>query len=384
MSRCRPVVLTTVALCLALIAGSAAGGSGELSFRTDSQGEYASYRLKRGETVWTDVVRRFTSRTDEVNDADAVKQVLARSGIDDDRRIANNAEIKIPIELLAPEYRREHDAPSSKPLAGVVVILDPGHGGVDTGARARDGIYEDEIVYDIVCRVKRILEEETGATVHVTIRDASRGFATTGTRSHFPRDRDEYIQTTPAYQNLDTTVGLHLRWYLANSLYARALRGGTASERVVFTSFHADDLARTLRGATMYIPGARYCTGSYGKSGWPYRRFAEVRERPTVAFTQRQREQSERVSREFAETFVACLRSAQIKVFATKPVRDHIVRGSSFVPAVLRYNAVPTKLLVECGNLSNWRDRHNLADPTFREQFARAYVDALISFMSTR
>jgi len=371
-------------LCIALVAGSAEGGGGELTFREDKSGPYASYRLKRGETVWTHVVRQFTSRTDDVSDAETATRVLERSGFPDERRIPNNAEIKIPVELLAPQYRREHDAPSSKPLAGVVVILDAGHGGVDTGARGRDGVYEDEVVYDIMCRAKRMLEEETAATVHVTIRDASRGFATTATRSHFPRDPDEYIQTTPAYQNLDTKVGLHLRWYLANSLHARALRGGTASERVVFTSFHADDLASNLRGATIYIPGARYCTGSYGKSGWPYRRYAEVRERPTVAFTKRERERSEKLSRELAETLVAALRSARIKVLGTKPIRDHIVRRSSFVPAVLRYNAVPTKLLVECGNLSNRRDRHNLADPTFRENFARVYVNALISFMSTR
>ena len=89
------------------------------------------------------------------------------------------------------------------------------------------------------------------------------------------------------------------------------------------------------------------------------------------------------MSTELAETLVGVLGRARIKVFENKPVRDRIVRGRrSFVPAVLRYNAVPAKVLIECGNLSNVRDRENLADPVFREQFAKAYVNALIVYAS--
>ena len=99
-------------------------------------------------------------------------------------------------------------------------------------------------------------------------------------------------------------------------------------------------------------------------------------------FTKRERRRSERLSREFAGDLLRALRGARVKVFANEPVRDRIVRRRAFVPAVLRYNAVPTKVLVECGNLNNSRDRQNLGDPTFRERFARAYVEALIAFAS--
>ena len=383
MGCCRARLFRILVICIVLSGGPAAV-AGELTFHTDSRGTYANYRLKDNETVWTHVVRRFTSRTDGVSDAESVKRVLERSGIANDRVIPSNAEIKIPIELLAKQYRRAEPERAPKPLDGVVVILDAGHGGIDTGARGRNGVYEDEVVYDIMCRAKRLLERETGATVHVTIRDKSRGFATTAVRTNFPRDPDEYIQTTPAYQNLDATIGLHLRWYLANSRYRAALGKGVASDRVIFTSFHADDLASNLRGAMVYVPGARLCGGMYGKSGRSYTRFAEVRERRTVSFTTRERARSERLSREFAEEFLRALRGAGIKVFANKPIRDCIVRRRAFVPAVLRYNAVPTKVLVECGNLSNSRDRRNLGDPTFRERLARAYVDALIGFTSKK
>jgi len=38
---------------------------------------------------------------------------------------------------------------------------------------------------------------------------------------------------------------------------------------------------------------------------------------------------------------------------------------------------VPTKVLVETANLNNATDRSRLADPWWRQQFAKAYVDAL-------
>lgn len=388
MGRYRALLIGALSCCIVLITARNTG-AGELAFHKDSQGEYAAYRLKKGETIWTHVVKRFTSRTDEVSDSETSRRILARSGYTDDRRIPDGAEIKIPVELLAPEHRagRAATAAGRKPLAGYVVILDAGHGGIDTGARAKGGRYEDEIVYDIMCRAKRILENDTAATVHVTIRDRSRGFATTAKRTTFPHDGDEEIQTHPTFRAVrtsDVVVALHLRWYLANSLYAKAIKQGVASDHVIFTSFHADDLPARLRGATFYVPDATLCKGTYGKAGRPYNRFAEVKERPKVAFTWRQRQRSEQVSTGLARTLVDVLGRARIKVFDNKPIRDRIIRdgGHVFVPAVLRYNAVPAKVLIECGNLSNVRDRENLADPTFREQFAKAYVNALIAHAS--
>jgi len=386
MGRWRALVVGALLLSALLIAASASGGS-ELTFKRDSQGGYASYRLQHGETVWTHVVRRFTSRTDDVSDTESSRLILERSGFDDDTKIPDGAEMKIPVGLLAPEFRERRTSEvvdQAKPLAGVVVILDPGHGGIDTGTTPRGGIFEDEIVYDIMCRAKRILEQDTAATVYVTVRDRSRGYALSATRADFPEDGDEYVLTSPNYRIADSTVGLHLRWYLANSLYRRALRGGIESGRVLFTSFHAEALSSSSRGAMVYIPGARLRDGVYGKSGQPYARFSEVRERPKVAFTQRERAASERLSRAFAEQLTRSLRASGVMVFANQPIRDRIRRRSEYVPAVLRYNAVPTEVLVECGNLSNVRDRQNLCDPTFRERFARAYVNAVIEYMARR
>ena len=54
--------------------------------------------------------------------------------------------------------------PRAKGLAGVRVILDAGHGGRDVGA-TYDDVWESNYVYDVMCRLKHILEKKSGATV---------------------------------------------------------------------------------------------------------------------------------------------------------------------------------------------------------------------------
>lgn len=51
---------------------------------------------------------------------------------------------------------------------GPVVVLDPGHGGIDSGAMSQHGGVEKEITLDIAQRVREILEKQHGVTVHLT------------------------------------------------------------------------------------------------------------------------------------------------------------------------------------------------------------------------
>ena len=60
-------------------------------------------------------------------------------------------------------------------------------------------------------------------------------------------------------------------------------------------------------------------------------------------------------------------------------MRNRIIRGRSiFVPAVLRGNAVPTKVLVEMVNLTNHKDAALLARARDRERMAEALYQALL------
>ena len=64
-----------------------------------------------------------------------------------------------------------------------------------------------------------------------------------------------------------------------------------------------------------------------------------------------------------------------------QPIRDRIYRGKrSYVPAVLRYNAVPPRLLLEICNLANTEDRRLLQTRAFREKVAAAVVDGILGF----
>jgi N-acetylmuramoyl-L-alanine amidase len=347
-----------------------------LKLCSDSDGEYASYLLKKGETVWGSVVMHYvmpSMRTSKTAEA-----ILKRSGISDATKLHEGTEIKVPMRYLREEVR-PRELKKVKPLRGVVVILDPGHGGIDTGARGRGNVYEDEVVYDIAVRLRNDLIEKTSAEVYMTLRDRTRGYAENHGES-FPFDQDEYIRTTPIYYMRNSTIGVHLRWYLTNSIYRMKLREGISSSRIVFISIHADALGSRCRGTMIYYPGRKYVNKGWSDPGPTLRKFREVRECPNVSYSNSERLRSEEVSHRLAQTVVYHLRKKRIKIFSNDPVRDHITRQSEFAPAVLKYNAVPTKILIETVNLQNRTDVSRIRSAWFRDRYAEAILEALLDF----
>ncbi len=53
----------------------------------------------------------------------------------------------------------------------VVIILDPGHGGVDPGAVGPSGLYEKDIVLDIALRAEKLIRRQPGVKVLLTRKD---------------------------------------------------------------------------------------------------------------------------------------------------------------------------------------------------------------------
>lgn len=371
-----------------------------LEYGQDAQGRYAAYTLKRGETIYGGVVARFTDITDNTDILAACELIASRSQISDMRDIDAGRKIYIPIELLADRYQpagtpgreRYEDAirearrlkgeqGRSKDLSDVVVILDPGHGGKDTGAKySRAGLYEDELNYDVACRIKTLLEQETGARVYMTLVDRSNGFKPTSAKS-FKHDEDEDLLTTPRHSNHDgASVSANLRWMLVNSIYQRELKAGTDSKKIIFTSIHTDMLYNErLRGAMIYIPGARYRRAEEVRHDKLYGKYEEGRTFNRFTSSSDERRRDEAVSRNFADVLLEELGSKRVKRHDQgDPIRPQIRRsGSTFVPAVLRNTKVPTKVLLEMANMNNATDRQRLSDPWWRQQVALAYVDAL-------
>ena len=171
-------------------AGSRTEAARASSTAQDEQGRYALYRLKKGEALYSAVVVRFTGPRP--------RRGRQRQGRGDRRAQRHRRRarhpvgfpVKIPVADLAPEFRPpddperiEEEKPASRPrssptgfaardLSGVTLVLDAGHGGRDTGAIV-DGLEEARYVYDIACRVERLVRARTRARVVPTVgRDA--------------------------------------------------------------------------------------------------------------------------------------------------------------------------------------------------------------------
>jgi N-acetylmuramoyl-L-alanine amidase len=367
-----------------------------LEYGRDRTVAHAIYRLKAGEALYSSVVVRFTGRlySDDVN---ALSTDLAKfNKISDVTRIPVGYRVKIPLDVLLPEFlpagdprRREWEegliesAQFANPvvaarLRGVTVVLDAGHGGQDVGASV-SGTWESLYVYDIMVRTKRLLEHSTAARVIATTSDGN-GFDVQDS-DRLPYTRDHRVLTQPAYPIDDSTIGVHLRWYLSNSVYRRARQEGIGADKVVFLSIHADSLHPSLRGAMVYIPSAQLRGGEYGKTGSVYAARSEYRERPRVSFSRRELLKSEGQSRELARQMVTAFESSGLAVHPDKPVRRQIVRRRRpWVPAVLRYNAVPTAVLLEVCNLANPEDRRLIQTREFRQQVAEAIASGVLDY----
>src|SRR5262249_15365495 len=152
--------------------------SSPLEFGSDDAGAFGIYRLKPGEALYSSVVVRFTGRLEPAEVNTLAAMVASRSGGKDLRNIPAGYPVKIPVELLLPEYvptgapaREEieatvaasagqHPKAAAVRLEGVHVILDAGHGGDDSGAY-KGGVSEKEYAYDILCRVRELLMRTT-------------------------------------------------------------------------------------------------------------------------------------------------------------------------------------------------------------------------------
>jgi N-acetylmuramoyl-L-alanine amidase len=381
---------------------------GALEYGTDGEGPFAVYRLQPGEALYSAVVLRFTGRTGADDVRETADRLLARSNLRDPRDIPAGFEIKIPLDLLEPEHlpkehprRKEAEenrlalarelarapvAGTRGGLEGVLVILDPGHGGRDLGT-VKHGIWEHDYVYDVACRLKQMLETETAAQVVMTLEDKKTG-CKPSTGDKLVANQQGSILTSPAFlakEEGEARIGVNLRWYLANSVYRKAVKNGTRADRVVFLSLHADSRHAALSGAMVYVPGERYCRREEGSNSATYRKYREVREKPTIRFGTKERVRSEAVSRKLADRIVESMRHEGLPIHPYQPVRDKVIRGKQrWVPAVLRGTAVPAKVLVEMLNLNNKDDAKLMASARTRQRLARSLQLALYRYFGER
>ncbi|MCP4898939.1 MAG: hypothetical protein GY906_18365 [bacterium] len=368
--------------------------SGVLSFGRDQKGEFAQYRLRKGEALYSAVVVRFTGELHGEQVNTLALDIAARSGIQDVTSIPVGYRIKIPLELVLPEYlpidhpRRLEWAQEEKDLArfvevvraadlsGVHVILDAGHGGKDTGA-IQASMWEAPYAYDVMCRIKVNLERHTRAKVWTIISDSSRGYSIPN-QDRLLQDRDQVLLTHPQYRLEDSSTGVHLRWYLANDIIKRQLGPKVPRSKIVFLSVHADSLHPSVRGSMVYVPSRHLRPSSYTVRRRSMSKYEEYRRSPEVKFDSTFAARAEASSRRLAESVLEAIERNEMAVHPYSPIRDRVKRGRhQFVPAVLRYSLAQHAILLECSNLANSEDRALLGSVEWREEYARAVVEGM-------
>ncbi len=383
---------TPTPLATPRVLGAAAG---PLEFGRDAKGEYAQYRLRHGEALYSAVVVRFTGQLLAVQVNETAMEIAERSGIEDVTSIPIGYPIKIPVDLVLPQYlpadsarrvnweaeRRElagfFELVTATDLSGVHVVLDAGHGGADSGA-VQGGLWEATYAYDIMCRIKANLERHTRATVWTTTEDPRTGYRVLE-RNRLDQNRGRVVLTRPPYEIGDATLGVHLRYYLTNDIILNRIGPDVPRSKTVFLSVHADSLHPSVRGAMVYVP-SRYLRPSkpYTVGRGDIKRYAEFQAHPTIRLGSDFKARVEASSRHLADSLIGSLERNDIAVHPNEPVRDRVLRGRrGWVPAVLRYTAAGNAVLLEVCNLGNPEDRELIMQTEWRESFARAVVEGL-------
>ncbi|TWI53659.1 N-acetylmuramoyl-L-alanine amidase CwlD [Halalkalibacter nanhaiisediminis] len=137
------------------------------------------------------------------------------------------------------------------PLSGKIIILDPGHGGIDGGAVSKTGMQEKDITLEISLQLRDYLQE-AGALVLMT-REEDRDLA----GENIKRIRERKVEDLKRRVSIvnesdaDAFISIHMnaipspRWSGAQTFYNRAI-----PENEVLAKFVQDEVRRNLENTT--------------------------------------------------------------------------------------------------------------------------------------
>lgn len=226
--------------------------------------------------------------------------------------------------------------PLSLPTPGVrTVVIDPGHGGDDTGARGPGGTLEKDVTLAVARRLRTMIESRLGLRVFLT-RDDDRTLSLD--------DRAAYANS----QKADVFLSIH-----ANAAARPSLRGA----EVYYLGIDPDEADTPGGSAGAQLPALGGGTRSIALVPWDVAQLAYLDESAALAGLVRQA-LGERVE------------------LSDRPVQQlplRVLVGAS-MPAVL----------VEIGYLSNPDQERALASAAYQDQVAQALYDALVRFRARR
>jgi N-acetylmuramoyl-L-alanine amidase len=257
------------------------------------------------------------------------------------------AAVQKPIESVAaaPPAERKNDRETPPPPSSkLVVVIDPGHGGIDSGAKSIGGEDEKDIVLSAAQKLSEKLEKTGRYKVVMTRSD-------------------------------DTFVALGERVKVAR-----------ANQAALFISLHADYIPKRegdARGATIYTVSDRASDAEAA-------RLAEKENKADLIAGLDLSKQSDDIvnilydlthretknfSSLFQRTIVGQMKSGGVLM------HQDAMRSAGFV--VLKAPDVPS-VLVELGYLSNAEDIKNLTSDAWRDKVADSIANSVQSFFASR
>ncbi|MDA8383353.1 MAG: N-acetylmuramoyl-L-alanine amidase [Betaproteobacteria bacterium] len=225
----------------------------------------------------------------------------------------------------------------------IVICIDPGHGGKDTGAIAPDGVEEKNITLAIARKLKALIDAQPNMVAHMT------------RNGNYFVPLGERVQEARAMK-ADLFISIH-----ANSLPSDPQAHGT----MVF--------ALSQRGAT--DSEARWFARSENSADRIGGVRLPSRQDPYLAETLLDLSQTATIhdSLDFGKDVLS-------KVGAFNDLHDRRVEQANF--AVLRDPDVPS-ILIETGFLTNSSEEHKLVEPAFQEDMARAILGGVREYLAT-
>ncbi len=243
--------------------------------------------------------------------------------------------------ILKPVVRL---AQAIQPIGPVVVCLDPGHGGIDSGAIGPNGLMEKRVTLSVGLDVRALLSGIPGLEVIMT---------RTGDYYVGLRQRREICER--AHGNL--FVAIH-----ADSYPVRAIDGATvfALSQGGATDAEARWLAHS-ENSVERIYGHVYSVNLTNKSRVLREVILNLAQSATI-------HQSLKLGGEVIGDFSR---------WAVPLHRDTVAQANF---AVLRDPDIPS-ILIECGFISNPWQAHELAEPAFRERIAHAIAQGILTYL---
>ena len=228
----------------------------------------------------------------------------------------------------------------SKPSDDMLVVaIDAGHGGKDTGAIGPNNSYEKDATLRIAKRIKILIDRVPGMKAVLT------------------RDKDVFI---PLYDRVKIAK---------------------QNEADIFISLHADAFHdHSVQGGSVYVLSERGASSTMARllakkenASFQTIKLATKDDDVVYAISDMSREANIRASRKLAKSVLDAMRKDIL-------VHRHSVQSANF--AVLKSIEMPS-LLVETAFISNPHEERKLNDPKFQNRVATSVVRGIKSFVNS-